>query len=161
MRLWGLPYFFPFLYIIFTYCFFRCWVLLDHKYNIYLYREGVLRTASDPYNPNNLQDITSHLTNHCLQEELSQNYGKYEPGNEMFYEEFDLFLQRKYNISFSDKILPQIHFIIVHCLMAIKEELSTKGVPYQSFQLFGFDFIVDSMLKVLLMEINGAPACAQ
>ena len=79
----------------------------------------------------------------------------------MFYQEFDSFLQRKHNISFNDKILPQIQFIIVHCLMAVKEELATDGSPYQSFQLFGFDFIVDATFKVLLMEINGAPACAK
>jgi tubulin--tyrosine ligase len=34
-------------------------------------------------------------------------------------------------------------------------------LSYQSFQLFGFDFMVDESFKVWLIEINGAPACAQ
>ncbi|XP_068615359.1 tubulin--tyrosine ligase-like [Brachionichthys hirsutus] len=58
----------------------RIWVLVDHQYNIYLYREGVLRTSSEPYNSSDLQDTTSHLTNHCIQKEQSQNYGRYKEG---------------------------------------------------------------------------------
>ena len=42
-------------------------MLLDHKYNIYIFSEGVLRTTSEPYDANNFQNITSHLTNHCIQ----------------------------------------------------------------------------------------------
>jgi hypothetical protein len=68
---------------------FRSWVLLDHQYNIFLFKESVLRTSSDTYLPGDFSAKTSHLTNHCLQEELSPNYGKYEDGNEMFFEEFD------------------------------------------------------------------------
>ena len=41
--------------------------MLDHKYNIYIFSEGVLRTSSEPYDPNDLKNITSHLTNHCIQ----------------------------------------------------------------------------------------------
>ncbi|KAB0386192.1 hypothetical protein FD755_001148 [Muntiacus reevesi] len=47
----------------------QSWVLVDHQFNIYLYREGVLHTASE-----------LHLTNHCIQKEYSENYGKYEEG---------------------------------------------------------------------------------
>ncbi|XP_053292493.1 tubulin--tyrosine ligase isoform X2 [Pleuronectes platessa] len=102
----------------------RSWVLVDHQYNIYLYREGVLRTSSEPYNDSDLQDMTSHLTNHCIQKEHSQNYGR-------------------------------------GCLSCIEPSISTKHLSYQSFQLFGFDFMVDESFKVWLIEINGAPACAQ
>ena len=68
---------------------YRCWVLLDAHYNVYLYEQGVLRTASESYQRENLDDVTSHLTNHCLQKELSANFGMYEEGNEMFFESFD------------------------------------------------------------------------
>ena len=46
---------------------FRCWVLLDHEYNIFLMKEGVLRTSSEPYDADDLTNTTSHLTNHCIQ----------------------------------------------------------------------------------------------
>ncbi len=40
---------------------------------VFLYRDGVLRLSSSPYNPSDLADIFSHLTNHCIQER-SPNY---------------------------------------------------------------------------------------
>jgi len=66
-------------------------VLLDHDYNIHLFKEGVLRTASDPYTAEDLSQsqLTSHLTNHSLQETNSPNYGRYEEGNEMFFDDFN------------------------------------------------------------------------
>ncbi|XP_070576734.1 tubulin--tyrosine ligase-like isoform X2 [Ptychodera flava] len=102
----------------------RCWVLLDHSYNIHLYKEGVLRTASDPYDPSDFKDTTGHLTNHCLQEALSPNFGKYEEGNEMFFDEFNRYLQENYQCNLEDSILPQIIVIIKECLQAIKDETS-------------------------------------
>ncbi|XP_038607255.1 tubulin--tyrosine ligase isoform X2 [Tachyglossus aculeatus] len=139
----------------------RSWVLVDHQYNIYLYREGVLRTSSEPYSIANFQDQTCHLTNHCIQKEHSKNYGKYEEGNEMFFEEFNQYLTSALNITLENSILLQIKHIIRSCLTCIEPAISTKHLHYQSFQLFGFDFMVDAELKVWLIEVNGAPACAQ
>ncbi|CAH3154527.1 unnamed protein product [Porites evermanni] len=139
----------------------RCWVLLDHKYNIYIFSEGVLRTSSEPYDPNNLKNITSHLTNHCIQEEYSTDFGHYEEGNEMFFNEFSRFLEEKHQVSLKEDILPQINTIVRKCLLGLKEELTTEGLGYHSFQLFGFDFMVDSQFHVWLLEVNGAPASAK
>ena len=41
------------------------------------------------------------------------------------------------------------------------QELTTEGLGYHSFQLFGFDFMVDSQFHVWLLEVNGAPASAK
>lgn len=103
-----------FLWAVFGLCdaILRSWVLVDHQYNIYLYREGVLRTSSEPYNSSDLQDMTSHLTNHCIQKEHSHNYGRYEKGNEMFFDEFRVYLLNNYNVSLETSILPQIKQII-------------------------------------------------
>ncbi|XP_060610453.2 tubulin--tyrosine ligase [Anolis sagrei] len=139
----------------------RSWVLVDHLYNIYLYREGVLRTSSEAYNSANFLDKTCHLTNHCIQKEYSKNYGRYEEGNEMFFEEFNQYLMSALNTNLENAILLQVKNIIRSCLMCIEPAISTKHLHYQSFQLFGFDFMVDEDLKVWLIEVNGAPACAQ
>ena len=70
-------------------------MLLDLQYNVYLFREGVLRTASEPYS-DDVSQVTSHLTNHSLQKELSENFGKYEEGNEMFFGDFDKLAKQVY-----------------------------------------------------------------
>lgn len=139
----------------------RSWVLLDHHYNVLLYREGVLRTSSEPYDSDNLQDACSHLTNHCIQKEQSLHYGRYEDGNEMFFDQFRRYLLETHGVTLESTILPQIKHIVKSCLSTVEPAISTKHLPYQSFQLFGFDFMVDENLKVFLIEINGAPACAQ
>lgn len=139
----------------------RCWVLLDSSYNVFLFREGVLRTASDPYDPDDLSKVTSHLTNHSLQKDLSPNFGKYEEGNEMFFDEFNRYLMDKHGTSLETSVLPQIKEIIKRCFFLVKEKINTNGLGYTCFQLFGFDFLLDEGLKVWLVEVNGAPACAQ
>ena len=51
-------------------------------------------------------------------------------------------------------------FPIIFCPIQL-QELTTEGLGYHSFQLFGFDFMVDSQFHVWLLEVNGAPASAK
>ncbi|ESO94229.1 hypothetical protein LOTGIDRAFT_118802 [Lottia gigantea] len=139
----------------------RCWVLLNSNQQVYLFNQGVLRTASESYNVSDLTNITSHLTNHSLQQEKSKNFGVYEEGNEMFYDEFNEYLLKTRGETMEARIIPQIKDIIKSAFSIILQNLDTRGLDYKSFQLFGFDFLLDDTLKVWLLEINGAPACAQ
>ncbi|XP_065832819.1 tubulin--tyrosine ligase-like [Oscarella lobularis] len=139
----------------------RVWVLLDHEFRVFMYKEGVLRTTSEPYRPDDLQATTSHLTNHYLQENFSQNYGLYEEGNEMFFDEFAAFLHRKHGKRLHD-VLSQIRSIVLETFKSVREDLIlAETASYRSFQLFGFDFMLDTSFKVWLMEVNGSPASAE
>ena len=64
----------------------RMWVLVDMEYGVFLYREGVLRLSSSIYDPDNLDDTFSHLTNHCIQT-ASPYYERLVEGNEMFFDQ--------------------------------------------------------------------------
>ena len=57
----------------------RVWVLLNQHYDMYVYKEGVLRTASAAYNLEDLDDVHTHLSNHCIAL-THQDFGKYEVG---------------------------------------------------------------------------------
>ena len=52
---------------------------------------------------------------------------------------------------------------VVHqCFEALRPSCQlSPGQAYRSFQLFGFDFMLDAAMKVWLIEVNGAPAAAQ
>lgn len=71
------------------------------------------------------------------------------------------YLEGTYHVSLATEILPQINTIVKKCLLGLKEELTTEGLGYYSFQLFGFDFMIDAQFHVWLLEVNGAPACAK
>ena len=139
----------------------RVWAMLSHPYNIHVFTEGSCRTASVKYEPGDLTRTHSHLTNHCLQES-SDDYGKYEEGNEMWYADFDKYLA---SIGCDQRVRthiePQMDHIIKESLVAVKELIEVSPCErYQCFQLFGYDFILDEALKVHLLEINGSPGSA-
>ena len=150
----------------------RSWCVVTAKYDILVYQKGVMRTASEPYNPHDLNDELSHLTNHCIQEH-GPNFSKFEEGNEMWYPLFQEYLDRLprgavgHGWSLTDDILPQVNDQIKKCLLVAKKKLSKStasglgGDVLGCFQLFGFDFMVDEDMKVWLIEINGSPASAE
>lgn len=53
----------------------------------YFYKEGYLRTSCKEFSLNNLQSRMIHLTNDAVQKN-SDDYGKYEPGNKLSYDDF-------------------------------------------------------------------------
>lgn len=62
----------------------------------------------------------------------------------------------------ANTIIPQMHFIIKDTIFAGRDGIPSdpKPVPTHTFQLFGYDFIVDEDLHVWLLEINGSPGIA-
>ena len=72
----------------------------------YFYNEGYIRTSSKEFSTN-IDNRYVHLTNDAVQKS-SPDYGKYESANKLSYDEFNKILLKDKNISFFDKILPQI-----------------------------------------------------
>ena len=56
-------------------------------------------------------------------------------------------------------ILAQVRKHIVSTVSAAWPELRSKN-NHGGFQLYGYDFIIDSDFRVWLLEVNGAPAAA-
>lgn len=61
----------------------------------YWYSEGYLRTSSEIYDLNDLDDPFIHLTNDAIQS-TGTNYGKFEKGNKVTYSEFQRYLDMNY-----------------------------------------------------------------
>ena len=84
-----------------------------------------------------------------------------------------------------DKVMLQIHQMVVHCLLATQKKAAQEGISpsvetarpkmsgdvpvfdvpegipnVENFQMFGFDFIIDQWQKVWLLEVNGSPGVA-
>ena len=74
----------------------------------YFYKEGYIRTSSYKYDTKDLSDSDIHLTNDAVQKR-SEDYGKFEPGNKLSYNEFQMYLDKTYpdlNICFERDLKP-------------------------------------------------------
>jgi len=76
----------------------------------YFYEEGYMRTSCREFSLNNLSNRMVHLTNDAVQKK-AEDYGKFEPGNKMSYQDFQNYLDKNYedlHICFSRDVLPQM-----------------------------------------------------
>jgi hypothetical protein len=51
--------------------------------------------------------------------------------------------------------------MVVQSLLAARADLETTDADYRAFQLFGYDFVLDTQLRVWLCEVNASPAVAE
>ena len=139
----------------------RCFVLMTSiNSNIqgYFYTEGYIRTSSKEFTMKNLESKYIHLTNDAIQKN-SEDYGKFEPANKMSYSDMQNYINLTHpeaNINFERDILTQIRNIVVHSIHAIFRKIDPSK-RLHSFELFGYDFMVDENFKVWLIEANTNP----
>jgi tubulin monoglycylase TTLL3/8 len=143
---------------------FRCFALVTCHHGrtkAYFYRDGYLRTSSKEYVHNNLNlgNKYVHLVNDAVQK-YSEDYGKYEPGNKLSYQEFQKYL----TMTFPDKlinlerdIIMQIKKIVTDTIRATFHVLDSKK-RMNSYELFGYDFMFDDEFKPFLIEVNSNPS---
>ena len=99
-----------------------------------------------------------HLTNDAIQQK-EIDYGKYEPANKLSFNDFQKCLDSEYkdfNMNFINDILPQMKKIITDTFKAVGEILDPHNRQY-TFEIFGYDFMLDSDFKLYLIEVNTNP----
>ena len=137
----------------------RCYVLVDFCFNVYMCREGHLKACSQKYDLNDL-DIFTHITNYSLQKRC-KDFAKYEQGNEISFKKFIELLDNTSKIKgrgnkIFNKIYSKMKEEIQISMNAVGRKL--KGVPkVLSFQIFGYDFIIDKEYNPWILEINDNP----
>ena len=133
----------------------RCFVLVDWNLNVFYCREGHLKASSFMYDINNINKFI-HITNHSFQKK-SNKFERYETGNEISYSEFKKFLiEEKIPLSNFDKIIKKMKFLVKLSFQAVGSKL-IRTPEVLSFELFGYDFIIDNEYNPWLLEINNNP----
>ena len=133
----------------------RIWVLItfiNNKFECFYFKEGHLKSSTENYNLND-NDIYIHLTNYSIQK-YNTNFSKFEIGNEISFKEFQNFLGEK--INFKNKILPNIIKIIKISINSVINKFNLINRNY-CFEIFGYDFILDTNYVPYLLEINTNP----
>lgn len=124
----------------------------------YYYNEGYLRTSSKEFNLNNVANKLIHLTNDAVQK-YSEDYGKFEMANKLSYSDFQRYLDthcKDRNVNFLQDIAPQLKALVKDTVQATYLKLDPQHRAY-SFEIFGYDFMLDDTLKPWLIEVNTNP----
>ena len=133
----------------------RCFVLVDFNLNIFFCREGHLKASSELYDINDRNKFI-HITNYSLQKKSSK-FETYEEGNEISYEDMKNYMKSQ-NIPLEkfDYMINQMKLLVEISMKAFGKKLM-KTKPVLSFEIFGYDFIIDNEFKPWILEINNNP----
>lgn len=124
----------------------------------YYYSEGYIRTSSKEFSLSSLSNKLIHLTNDAVQKN-SEDYGKFEMANKLSYSDFQRYLDahsKESPVSFSQHIVPQLKALVKDSIQAVYLKLDKSHRLY-SFEVFGYDFMLDEALKPWLIEVNTNP----
>ena len=99
-----------------------------------------------------------HLTNNAIQK-TSKQYSSYEDGNQLSFDDFQEYLTKMHpnkNISVRDEIVTLMKSIIKKTLFSSRKKINAERRNL-CFEIFGYDFIIDSDFNLWLIEINTNP----
>lgn len=137
----------------------RCYALATSINGIlqgYFYPEGYLRTSCKEFSLKDVGNRYIHLTNDAVQK-YAEEYGKFEAGNKMSYTDLQRYLDAHAGgLSVQGDLLPQIRNLVKSTFMATFAKLDAAGRQL-SFEILGYDFLVDAGGKVWLIEVNTNP----
>jgi hypothetical protein len=133
---------------------------------IYLYREGLVRFASEEYNKQDKDNIYIHLTNYAVNKK-NINYMK-NNNDDLFGSKWSLSAYRKYFQMNGlekeyDEIFERTRDIIVKTIITVAEEniaviKSISKFPSNLYEVYGFDIFIDNKYRPWLLEVNVSPS---
>jgi hypothetical protein len=137
----------------------RMWAFVHSNSELYYYNEGYLRTSSEAYTMDDTTNEYVHLTNNCLQVKNKESYGQHEEGNTVSFHQFQAYLEKEYpqyELKFDRDFLLRMKDIAIDCYLSARSTLNPQK-RRNSFELFGFDFMIDEDFRVWLIEVNTNP----
>ena len=121
-----------------------------------MFKEGHLKATSSLFSLED-KNFFVHLTNYSVQK-YSNDFGKEEIGNEISFDDFEKSLKEEYDLEINVRkfFLGKFKKIIEISMKSVKKLINInqrKG----SFEIFGYDFMLDEELNPYLIEINTNP----
>ena len=134
------------------------WAVALSNQDYYFCNTGYIRTSSHEYSQD-INDHYVHLTNNCLQMLDPKSYGKHEQGNTLPFSEFQKFLDEQYpqyGLKFDTDFVDRMKDLALDVHQGSKTSINPSK-RRNSFELFGFDFMIDEDFRVWLIEVNTNP----
>jgi tubulin monoglycylase TTLL3/8 len=115
----------------------RQWVLVEDYSKVWFYEESYLRFCAEPYDMDNVGNRFMHLTNNSIQK-YSKEFNKSEiEGNMITSTEFATLIGQP---AWED-IQKRMREIVILTIKATEDQVAARR---NTFELFGYDFMVDS-----------------
>lgn len=122
----------------------------------YWYSDGYFRTSCREFTLKNVSNRFVHLTNDAVQKKLD-DYGKFESGNKLSYQEFQKYLDSmKIDCDLVKTVIPKMKALAQDSMRAVSRKLDPSRKAF-SFEIFGYDFMIDEDLDPWMIEANTNP----
>ena len=134
----------------------RQWVLISNSdpLTIWVYKKCYLRFSLEDYSDDNIMNLFIHLTNNSISKKSSKFNLSEIKGCMWSIEKFQKFLVEERGADlWTLQVFPQIKKIVKYSLLAVGN-LGRKN----SFEILGYDFMIDEQMKPWLLEVNSSPA---
>mmetsp|Transcript_20180 Transcript_20180/g.47745 ORF Transcript_20180/g.47745 Transcript_20180/m.47745 type:complete len:699 (+) Transcript_20180:49-2145(+) len=139
----------------------RQWALVTslNPLTVYFFSECYVRVAANEYSLDDFGDRFKHLT-HTV---IMKNHPNFNPDDEDWRCQWTqeryrkLLFEKAGRDVWTDQIRPAMQKIVISSLLSVEESLSRPDNHSCSFQLFGYDFMVDEDYNVWLLEVNDIP----
>lgn len=134
----------------------RVWVMFSHENKPYIFRECYVRLSAAVFDMAKINEKFVHLTNNALQKYCEQ-YDEDETLKST--QDLEAFVKESVRPDYSFK---RDTWTKIRRLVKIVHNCCTKGINVNnkklSFEIFGFDFMIDESFGVWLIETNTNPS---
>jgi hypothetical protein len=134
----------------------RQWVLVTNlnPLTIYLFDTPYVRFGAEDFHIDDFKNIFSHLTGNSIAKHSDKFENSEIEGDMWENEQFREFLKKKYGRDCWPEVQEKIKKIAIYALMSARHRIVNRKNTYE---VFGFDIMVDELLNVYLIEINLSP----
>jgi len=136
----------------------RQWVIVTNwnPLTIYFFDDCYLRFCVEEYSLDNLEDRFIHLANNSVSKQSEKFSSGPIEGNMWSKDDFLAYLASQgLGNAWDDKIKLVMHEIVKLAISCVQESIEART---DSFELFGFDFMIDEDLNPWLIEVNSSPS---
>jgi len=134
----------------------RQWVLVRSvsPLKVFIFSDCYLRLCNEMYDIGDLRTRERHISNW----QVNKSGNNIVEGAVASLQDFQGELHRLTGHAnfWQEHMLPQMQKIVVQTLRAVESKLTPRAA---SFELLGFDLLVDDYLNMWLLEVNLSPAC--
>eukprot|EP01028_Stygiella_incarcerata_P011745 TRINITY_DN680_c1_g2_i2.p1 TRINITY_DN680_c1_g2~~TRINITY_DN680_c1_g2_i2.p1 ORF type:complete len:925 (+),score=308.11 TRINITY_DN680_c1_g2_i2:100-2874(+) len=135
----------------------RQWVVVAgfDPLTVFFYNDAYLRFCSIDFTLDDVENRHIHLANNCVQKHAKEFSDAEFEGNMLHTRDFAAHLIETYGEDlWNTKIQPMMKQITIWSLQCVEDVVQHRK---NSFELFGYDFMVDENFNVWLIEVNTSP----